>query len=76
MRIGAHSLGEFPLNVVRIDCPRCNRAGSYRLDGLVARFGADAALPDVLMALATCERRRDFSRPCGARFSDLGVLAK
>jgi hypothetical protein len=37
----------------------------------VARFGVDAALPDVLMALAACERRRDFSRPCGARFTDL-----
>ena len=37
----------------------------------MARFGLDAALPDVLSALATCERRRDFSRPCGARFTDL-----
>jgi hypothetical protein len=55
------------LNVVRIDCPRSNRAGSYRRDGLMARFGADAALPDVLMALAACERRKDFSRPCGAK---------
>ena len=44
--------------VVRLDCARCGRAGSYRRDGLVARFGPDAALPDVLMALATCERRR------------------
>jgi hypothetical protein len=54
-------LGEFPLPVVRIDCPRCERAGSYRLDGLKARFGADAALPDLLLALASCERRKDFS---------------
>jgi hypothetical protein len=71
MRKGSHSLGEFPLKVVRIDCARCERAGSYRLDGLVARFGEDALLPDVLMALASCERRLDFSKPCGARFSDL-----
>jgi hypothetical protein len=70
-RIGSHSLGEFPLPMVRIDCPRCERAGSYRLDGLLVRFGADAALPDVLMALAECDRRKDFSRPCGARFTDL-----
>ena len=70
-RIGSHSLGEFPLPVVRIDCPRCDRAGSYSRDGLLARFGADAALPDVLMALAACERRKDFSKPCGARFTDL-----
>ena len=71
MRRGSRSLGEFPLNVVRIDCPRCDRAGSYRLDGLLARFGADAALPDLLLALASCERRKDFSKPCGARFTDL-----
>jgi hypothetical protein len=36
-------------------------------------FGADAALPDVLMDLASCERRKDFSRPCGARFTDLAA---
>jgi hypothetical protein len=70
-RIGSHSLGAFPLDVVRIECPRCDRAGSYRCDGLLARFGADIALPDLLLALTQCERRRDFSRPCGARFVDL-----
>jgi hypothetical protein len=32
---------------------------------------ADIVLPDLLVALASCERRRDFSRPCGARFTDL-----
>jgi hypothetical protein len=44
---------------------RIPRASSYR--------GADAALPDVLLALASCERRADFSRPCGARFTDLAA---
>jgi hypothetical protein len=47
------------------------RAGCYRRDGLLARFGADIALPDLLVALAKCERLADFSRPCGARFTDL-----
>ena len=70
MRIGSRSLGEFPSAVVHIECQRCGRDGSYRLDGLLARFGPDAALPDVLMALATCDRCQDFSRPCGARFTD------
>ena len=41
MRNGSRSLGEFPSPAVRIDCERCGRAGSYRLDGLVARLGAD-----------------------------------
>ena len=51
--------------------PARGRTGSYRLDGLLARFGQDATLPDVLMELASCERRRDFSQPCGARLADL-----
>ena len=59
-RIGSHSLGEFPLNVVRIECERCGRAGRYRRDGLLARFGPDIALPDLLVALASCGRRMDF----------------
>jgi hypothetical protein len=33
--------------------------------------GADIALPDLLLFLASCERRAGFSRPCGARFTDL-----
>jgi hypothetical protein len=73
--IGSPSLGEFPFDVVRIECERCGRAGRYALAGLIERFGADAAGPDVLMELAACERRRDYSRPCGARFTDLAGSA-
>jgi hypothetical protein len=32
----------------------------------MARFGVDIGLADMLVALASCERRADFSRPCGA----------
>jgi hypothetical protein len=70
-RNGSWWFAEFSSTVVRIDCERCERAGSHRRDILVARFGPYAALPDVLMALASYERRADFSRPCGARFADL-----
>jgi hypothetical protein len=28
-RIGSRSFGEFPINVVRVVCERCGRAGSY-----------------------------------------------
>ena len=42
-------------NILR-GCQRCARAGRYRLDGLVQRFGADAALPDDLMKLALMRR--------------------
>jgi hypothetical protein len=57
-RIGSHCVDEFPLPVVRI---ACRRAGRYRLDGLIARFGADAALPHVLVENAACDRRTGFS---------------
>jgi hypothetical protein len=76
MRVGSRSLAEFPLDVVRIDCERCGRAESYRRDGLMARFVADIALPDLLVALSSCERRADFSRPCGARSTDLAVAGR
>ena len=55
LRHGSCSLGEFPLDVVRIECARCDRVGIYRRDGLVARFRADIALPDLLIALASGE---------------------
>jgi hypothetical protein len=73
-RTGSRSLGEFPFDVVRIECERCGRAGRYALSRLIERFGADAAGPDVLMELAACERRKNFSQPCGARFPDLAAL--
>jgi len=38
------------LNVFRIGCERCGRAGSYRR-GLVKRFGGGIALPDLLVAI-------------------------
>ena len=59
MRHGSYSLREFLSDVVRIDCQRCGREGRYRRERLIKRFGADAALADVLMAQASCERRSD-----------------
>jgi hypothetical protein len=47
----------FPSNVV---CIRCDRAGSYHVDGVLARFGRDIALPDLLMELATRKAQADF----------------
>ena len=70
-RTGSRALAEFPLDVVRLECQRCGRTGSYRLDGLMARFGPDIALPDLLTALASCARRGGFSQPCAAQFPDL-----
>jgi hypothetical protein len=32
--------------VLAIACPRCDRAGRYRLDTLIARHGGDSAFPN------------------------------
>jgi len=65
-RGGAYLVSDLPRDrICRIACSRCGRAGAYRPDTLAARFG-DAALPDVLIAVTACERRGDYSSPCGA----------
>ena len=71
-RIGSQSLGEFPLEVVPTDCERYGRAESYGRDGLAGSVRRGHR-PALLMTLATCELQRDFSRACGARFTDLAA---
>ena len=66
-----NTLVEFPFDSVRIECLRCCRAGRFAKARLIARFGADAKGPDVLMELAQCEKRKNYGDPCGARFTDL-----
>jgi len=67
-RGGAYTISDLPHGrLCRIACERCGRAGAYRREMLAARFG-DMALPDVLIALTACERRGDYSRPCGAGY--------
>jgi hypothetical protein len=61
-RIGSRALAEFPLAVVRIECQRCGRTGSYRLDGLMARFGPDIALPGSTGRLEESSRAAEHSQ--------------
>jgi hypothetical protein len=61
-----HTLSDLPDRLCRIRCERCGRAGAYRRETLMARFGDEMALPDVLIALTACPRRRSNSNPCGA----------
>ena len=64
-RVGSLSLGDYPEPVVRIECESCGRAGRYRLDCLIQRFGSDVALPDLLVEIAKCERRTGLPRSAG-----------
>ena len=58
MRIGSHfSGGISPWTVVRVPtAKRCGRAGKYRRDRLIERFGADAAPPLPIMHLEPGQR--------------------
>ena len=46
------------------------RMADGRVNAQRVTFG-DMALPDLLVALAACERRNEFSGRCGAKFTDL-----
>jgi hypothetical protein len=71
---GVALLRDHPGEVVRILCDHCDRAGRYRREALIARFGPAAGLPDTLWTLSVdCPRRGSISEPCGARYVGLGA---
>ena len=74
-RAGAYTVSDLPRDrLCWIACSKCERSGAYRPDTLAARFG-DASLPDVLIRLANCEHRGDYSSPCGVRYAEpLGAV--
>ena len=42
---GSLQLSEYPDDVVRLSCEKCGRAGRYRKETLMERYGADIRLP-------------------------------
>jgi len=67
-------LRDYPYVVVRFACRDCPRIGRYRLAVLAEKFGADAAIADVLEAIsAACPRTREKhpNRRCQAYLPDL-----
>jgi hypothetical protein len=63
------------LDVVRVTCTRCDRAGRYSLAQLIERHGAEVGLPDWMAALtADCPLRPRYGtiwNQCGAHCPDL-----
>ena len=71
MTKGAWTIGTYPLDLVRIACAKCGRAGRYRRATLLERYGPDMALPELRHELAQCSRRNNASDPCMVIFPDL-----
>jgi hypothetical protein len=58
--------------MVRLYCPECHRFAQFGRAGLLARFGAEIAMPDLLGRLRPCGRRSvEISRqPCQLAYWD------
>jgi hypothetical protein len=69
---GSYSLGEVAaeFNMVRLRCAKCGRRGQYQVDGLLAKYGPDIAMPDLRHELAQCPHRRNMSDPCQVAYID------
>jgi hypothetical protein len=63
--------------VLHVHCPKCSRAGSYRLSGLIEKRGRDGKVIDLLDELtADCPKKqaRNMNDPCGAKCPDLAKV--
>ena len=62
------------LDVLRVECSKCDRAGRYRLDRLIDERGRDAKMIDWLRELtADCPKKiaHNWNDQCGAGCPDL-----
>ena len=69
---GSMSLGEAAAqwHMLRLRCPKCHRAGQYRIDRLLEQYGPDIALPDLRHELAQCPHRHSMNDPCQVGYAD------
>jgi hypothetical protein len=57
-----------PTDMVRLTCTKCGRAGQYRMQSLIARYGADIRLPDLREEIARCGRHSKMHDACTLRY--------
>jgi hypothetical protein len=60
MRDHAHTLSDFRVPSLSIECEPCDRAGRYNVAKLIEQHG-DAKLPELLYVLADCPKARSLS---------------
>jgi len=54
---GSFQLRDYPSDMVRLSCPKCGRAGQYKKQILIERYGAYVRLPDLKDLIAKCRHR-------------------
>ena len=77
--IGSISLDQVAAHtaVLTVACSRCERAGQYRLDTLIARHGPHFGIPELLRLLSDdCPKRHSLSAYdlCGVHCPDLATF--
>jgi hypothetical protein len=60
MREHAHTLSDFRVATLSIECEPCGRRGRYNVARLIEKYG-DEKLPDLLYVLAQCQKARSQS---------------
>jgi hypothetical protein len=60
VRDHAHTLSDFSVPTLSIECEPCGRFGRYNVAKLLAEHG-DARLPELLQALAQCPKGKSHS---------------
>jgi hypothetical protein len=68
---GSLQLREYPTDLVWLSCEKCGRAGQYRKQNLIARYGADIWLPDLRQEISQCERHGQMHDACMVHYLDL-----
>lgn len=72
MSKGALTPRTYPSDRITVRCDRCNRLGHYWRQTIIARFGPDQAMPDLLARITACERNHTLSTDrCRAHFAEL-----
>ncbi len=72
MATGSRTLTDYPGDIVVVVCDRCERRGRLNKVKLIAEYGPDAALPDVLRGIADCTKAKGYGNDlCGVRFEGL-----
>ena len=68
---GSLSLREYPGELVRLSCEKCGRAGQYRKQNSIERFGADIRLPDLRQEISQCRRHGQMHDACMFHYVEL-----
>jgi hypothetical protein len=63
VRENAHTLSDFRVPTLSIECEPCARRGRYNVAKLIEQYG-DAKLPDLLPVLAQCHKAASMRDRC------------